>query len=358
MDGTTKARLAVADANSFTRVMRRMGVSAIIPAASQRQLRESCSVYPAACCIYKIKTFGATSFSDILKFEREVRAEIASGRKALGVYDKNMSVRFDAEPFLTIEVDPPAGYFLDAPDNLQHNLWSSQVGEAFQIDGASPMIYSLSTHYQTLVAAISGHGKSVLVRNCLLGLFQSSTPEQLHTYLIDFKNDDLAKFKSVKHVKGFAWRESEAADMVAAIRTEVDNRIAQNDYKLKSRVLLVVDEGAELDKSLDDPISSIMKMGRSLGVHVLFATQYPTAAQIGVKTARAFTHRFVGRVDNASSALWASGVSGSGAESLKKPGSFLSIFGGQINRFQTYRYDAMLEENIIKSHTKYGRAKK
>lgn len=358
MDGKLKAKIAVADAKSFNRVMSRMGVSALIPVYSQNQLRANCLVYPPACCIYKVRTVGATSFSEIMKYEREVRAEIASGRKAIGLYDKDMAVRFDAEPFLTVEVDPPPGYFLDVPSDLKHPVWGAEVGKMFRIDGERQMIYSLTTHFQTLVAAISGHGKSVLVRNCLLGLFQGSTPEQLSAYLIDFKNDDLADFKNVKHVRGFAWKESDAADIIMTIRTEVDTRIANPNFSVKNRVLLVIDEGAELDKSLDDVVASIMKMGRSLGVHVLFATQYPTAAQIGVKTARAFTHRFVGRVDNASSALWASGVSGSGAELLKKPGSFLSVFGGQVDRFQTYKYETELEEQIIKSCTKYGRSKK
>lgn len=357
MEGKLKAKIAMSDARAFNSVMVRMGVTAFIQAATQKQLSANCKVYESACCIYKVAIGGSTAFSDVIRYEKEVRAEIASGRKKLGLYDKNMSVRFDAEPFLTVEVDPPSGYFLDVENELQHTLWASQIGRSFAIDGEHPMIYDLAKHHQTLVAAISGHGKSVLVRNCILGLIQNSTPEQLSLFLIDFKNDDLALFKNIKHTKRFAWTESEAIEVIETIRTEVDNRIAQTDYKIKNRILLVIDEGAELDKSLDDTIASIMKMGRSLGIHVLFATQYPTAAQIGTKTARAFTHRFIGRCDNASSALWATGMSNSGAELLKKAGSFLYVFGGQADRFQTYRYAPELEERIVKSQTKYGRKK-
>lgn len=356
MDGKLKAQIALSDAKAFNAVMLKMGVTALVRIATQQQLKNNCAVYESACCIYRITT-GSTPFSAITKYEKEVRAEIALGRKRLGLYDKNISVRFDAEPFLVIEVDPPPGYILTLEEIAQSEKWTARIGDIFTIEKQQPIFFDLTKHHQTLVGAISGHGKSVLVRNCILGLIQSSTPEELTLYLIDFKNDDLSIFKNVKHVKQYAWTDEEATKIISTIRTEIEKRISEANYKVKNRILLVIDEGAELDKELDDTIASIMKMGRSLGVHVLFATQYPTAKQIGVKTARAFTHRFIGRCENASSALWATGVSNSGAELLKKTGSFLYVFGGQVERFQSYYYNQNLQDKIIKSVTKYGRKK-
>ena len=44
--------------------------------------------------------------------KKRVKAAIATARKVLGYFDKYISLRFDVEPFLTLEVDAPPGYTL------------------------------------------------------------------------------------------------------------------------------------------------------------------------------------------------------------------------------------------------------
>jgi DNA segregation ATPase FtsK/SpoIIIE-like protein len=86
---------------------------------------------------------------------------------------------------------------------------------------------------------------------------------------------------------------------------------------------------------VDKTLGSIMKQGRSLGVNIIIATQHPTAKQIGEIIAQSFTHRFVGRVYNANSALWATGIERSGAEKLLTRGSFLYC-EGSATRIQVF----------------------
>ncbi len=346
MTANEKGLLALYDARAFNTVMLRYNVGAVVPITSPEVLRDNCRIYPSACCIYKVSVFGSSSFSDVMRYEKEVKSEIALGRKNLGLYDKNISVRFDSEPFLTLEVDPPPGHFLeyDATPQAAH---TAAIGRFFRVDGEEPAIFSLLKHHQSLVAAVSGHGKSRLLRNVLIGLARNTPASQLALHIIDMKNDDLVPFKRLPHTKDFAWRSDEATQLIADIRGEVDRRISVDNYKIKQRHLLVIDEGAELDKACDDTLASIMKLGRSLGVHVLLATQHPTSSQIGAKTAQAFTHRFVGRVASASSASWATGVAGSGAELLKKQGSFLYIYGGDVERFQTFNLSPEEEQQLL-----------
>ncbi len=346
MTASEKGAVALSDARAFNKVMLRYGVNAVVPINSPEALRDNCKVYPSACCIYKVNVFGSSSFGDVTRYEKEVRSEIATGRKALKLYDKNLAVRFDSEPFLTLEVDPPTGYFLPY-DASPLPVYSAAIGKFFRVDGEESTVFSLLRHHQSLVAAVSGHGKSRLLRNMLIGLVRNSTPAQLALHIIDMKNDDLTMFKGLPHTKNFAWKADEAAELINTIRTEVDKRIAIDKYEVKQRHLLVIDEGAELDKACDDTLASIMKLGRSLGIHVVMATQHPTSAQIGPKVAQAFTHRFIGRVSSASSAAWATGCGGSGAELLKKQGSFLYVFGGDIDRFQTFNLTAEEEDMLL-----------
>ena len=350
MTGSEKGKVALSDARAFNKVMLRYNVNAVIPINSPEALKDNCKVYPSACCIYKVNVFGSSSFGDVTRYEKEVRSEIASGRKALKLYDKNMAIRFDTEPFLTLEVDPPTGYFLPY-DASPLPSYSAAIGKFFRVDGEENTVFSLLKHHQSLVAAVSGHGKSRLLRNMLIGLVRNTTPAQLALHIIDLKNDDLTMFKNLPHTKSFAWKPDEATALIETIRKEVDARIAVDGYEVKQRHLLVIDEGAELDKACDDTLASIMKLGRSLGIHVVMATQHPTSAQIGQKVAQAFTHKFVGRVTSASSAAWATGCSGSGAELLKKQGSFLYIFGGDIDRFQTFNLTEEEEKMLLNEVT-------
>lgn len=349
MDSTAKGKLALLDAKAFNAVMLRYSVDAVVPVGSPKAMREHCKVFPAGGCFYHVKVMGSTKFNDVMRLEREVKAEIAAERKRQGLYERTMSVRFNSEPFLVLEVDPPPGFdLLYEPLPLQP--LQAAVGMTFGIDGAFPMLYDLNVHHQTLVAAVSGHGKSRLLRNCVSGIARTTGPDKVKLSLIDFKNDDLSKFQYLPHTISYAWRTEEANSTIYAIRDEVEKRIAQNGKRKKNKSfpdkhLLVIDEGAELDKELDDTLASIMKLGRSLGVHVLLATQYPTSAQIGQKVSQAFTHRMVGRVSSASSAAWATGMGESGAELLRKQGSFLYVFGGEITRFQTFNLTEAQEDN-------------
>jgi len=351
MDKKQKTMLAISDVNAFNRTMATYKVSARIFMRNNAEANTNCKIYPDACCIYNIALFNSAKFEDVFKFENELRANIATGRKTIGMFDRRISIRFDMEPFLTLEVDSPPGYILEY-EALPVNVWQAPIGHIYTVEGAAPMVYDLKVHHQTLVAAVSGHGKSYLLRNCITGLIGSSTPKELEILGIDFKNTDLVEYKKLPHFTSFAYKADDAEIIIQNLRLEVEKRISNDKFALKKRILLVIDEGAELDKGLDGTLASIMKMGRSLGVHVLIATQHPTAKQIGEQIARSFTHRFVGRVDSAQSAFFASGIAGSGAELLRKPGSFLSVYGGQVERFQTFNLTIEKEREILKTRKK------
>lgn len=154
-----------------------------------------------------------------------------------------------------------------------------------------------------LVAGTSGSGKSELLRTLLAGLALSSHPEDLSLLLIDFKGGGaFGKLEKLPHVVGYAddlMIGGRLADrLLESLRAELDYRkryfkdagnveglVEYRDAHTRdpalpriARLVLVVDEFAELKEAQPDFVDglvNIARVGRSLGVHLILATQQP-----------------------------------------------------------------------------------
>jgi DNA segregation ATPase FtsK/SpoIIIE-like protein len=211
------------------------------------------------------------------------------------------------------------------------------VGRSYSYQGAKDEYLDLERHYHTLVAAMSGGGKSTLMRMALLTLAYGTAPADLRILLVDLKNDDLTTFKSLPHCISYAGDIDTAATAIDYVRQVKQERIASQDKPY--RLLLVIDELAELSQAKDTlrQLGSILSTGRSLGINVMAGTQYPSAQAIGSIVAASFTTRLVGMVDGKNSAHVATKRAGSGAEHLQTPGDFLRIDGQDLVRMKAYQ---------------------
>lgn len=149
-----------------------------------------------------------------------------------------------------------------------------------------------------LVAGTTGAGKSELLRSLVLGLAAGSSPDHLTFVLVDFKGGsafdacarlphtvgmvtdldaDLAEralrcLEAELRHRERVLREAGAADLVAHRRLGGDPL---------PRLVVVVDEFATLKAELPDFVESLVgvaQRGRSLGVHLVLATQRPAGA--------------------------------------------------------------------------------
>ena len=324
-------RLASVEAVAFNLTMMAHGVRAYIDITTTEAASSAIKIYPEAVIIYTIDIEPGQSFSKVFSLKDEVTAAIAKARIKYNFPIKNLSIRFDNNPLPTLEVDTPPG-FKALPSKLISEPFTSIIGTSYSIMGRELFRFDLNKHHQTLVAAMSGHGKSVLLRRIANGLMSSTLPSTLSLYVIDLKNDDLVFTADRSHTKMFAYDENGAEAIIERLTLEKEERRASGVWN--KRKVLMIDELAELPKRFDEPVASLMKLGRSMGFNVIAATQHPTAKQIGEQIARSFTHRFVGRVESSNAARWASGIEGSGAELLQKPGTFLYCFGGDATRLQ------------------------
>jgi len=110
------------------------------------------------------------------------------------------------------------------------------------------------------------------------------------------------------------------------------------------RIVVVIDELADLlmtgGKAVQWALTRLTQRGREAGIHVIAATQKPTAAVLGPLVKANFPVRLVGRVTGVEDARTATGWSGTGAERLAGRGDFLAVAEGRVIRFQAAHVSA------------------
>jgi DNA segregation ATPase FtsK/SpoIIIE-like protein len=286
---------------------------------------------------YGLQVAPGESVKRIEAISRELSNELTRQRvRLLRGYSGRAVARVRDYP-LAIELPHPQPTPLSwATASLRMARHVALVGRSYSYTGAKEEYIDLERHHHTLVAAMSGGGKSTLMRMALLTLAFNTSPADLRIILIDLKNDDLTPFRSLPHVLEFAGDIDSAATAIDYVHQVKTERIATQDKP--HRLLLVIDELAELgaDKEAMRQLGSILSTGRSLGINCWAGTQYPTAATIGSVVNASFTVRLVGMVDSKQAAHTASKRAGSGAELLQTPGDFLRIDGTDMQRMKAY----------------------
>lgn len=149
-----------------------------------------------------------------------------------------------------------------------------------------------------VVAGTTGSGKSEILKALLASLVAHLTPEQLNLILVDFKGGAaFAAFERLPHTIGtISNLDEQLADRaIRALQAEMRRRqrlfaaagegienlpayLATNPAEPLPRILFIVDEFKELVKEFPDVLASLVSVaaiGRTLGVHMILATQQP-----------------------------------------------------------------------------------
>ena len=320
-------QLVTNDVFAFNFTMKKYGVDAKIKFDTQQDAN-MIKVFPESFISYPISVGEKVKFAKVAGLEKEIKSEIASFRIRAGINIEKLSMRFVYNPLFVLEVDSPGGFYIARPTRRQVD-YQSLIGVRYSATGRSDMIYDITQHHQLLIAAVSGHGKSYLLETILRDLY-GTPPSKLVLDVVDFKND--LKIDR-QRIDNYIHSVEEVSEYIYFLCEEKERR---KNFQYQKKRLIIIDEAAEFPKELDAELASIMKLGRSIGLNTIVATQHPTADQIGKQVARSFTHRIVGRVENAMAAKWASGTEASGAQNLLRAGSFLFCQGSEISRFQVF----------------------
>ncbi|MGD1993596.1 MAG: DNA translocase FtsK [Anaerolineae bacterium] len=213
-------------------------------------------------------------------------------------------------------------------------------------DDGAPLLIRLPSAdvAHILVAGTTGSGKTALLRTMILSLaWRHPYAGELSLVLIDPKGRAFADLEGLPQLaRSVVVDGEEAAEALGSLVRLMERRDAMRESK--PPVVVVIDEMVDLmmtddlrhkgRPSVETLITRLVQRGREAGIHIVAATQKPTAAVIGSLVKANFPVRMVGKVSSANDARVAAGWSGTGAERLLGKGDFVAVAEGKVHRFQ------------------------
>lgn len=201
-----------------------------------------------------------------------------------------------------------------------------------------------------LLIGATGSGKSELLRLVVSRLLQAHSPAELTMAFVDFKGGaTFAPFEGLPHVAASITNLEDDAGLVAraqqALSAELTRRqrvikqhgaasIAGLGPRVLPRLLVIVDEFSELlvqQPEMIDVLAQIGRLGRSLGVHLLVASQRLDEGRLKGLDSH-LSYRIALRCQSAAESRAVIG-SPLAAELPMTPGHGYLAVGGQLTRF-------------------------
>jgi len=221
-------------------------------------------------------------------------------------------------------------------------------------DDGQPLLVRISSPdvAHLLVAGTTGSGKSVLLRTMATSLVMTQSPRDLRILCLDPKGRTFRSLEDAPHLTRAVVSEPvEAREALDSLLRTMELRDRRGELPTDDgvpRILVFIDEMADLimaeGDAVTDAVTRLVQRGREAGIHMIAATQHPSAAILSSLMRANFPLRLVGRVASSSDARVATGRGGTDAHQLQGRGDFLAITGEHPIRFQV----ANIEEEEVR----------
>ena len=166
---------------------------------------------------------------------------------------------------------------------------------------ASSIIGNIAKLPHMLIAGTTGSGKSVCMNSLILSLLYKATPDEVRLIMIDPKMVELGIYNGIPHLfipvvtdpkKAAGALQWAVVEMLKRYRLFSEaqvrdlasyNALQKNepDGQTLPQVVIVIDELADLmlcaAKEVEESICRVAQMGRAAGMHLVIATQRPSA---------------------------------------------------------------------------------
>ena len=236
------------------------------------------------------------SVKSILKYADDLALALAAeklrieapipGKSAIGIEVPNRSV---STVYLREIIESQE--FKNSPSPLTFALGKDIAGKNIVAD--------LAKMPHLLIAGRTGSGKSVCLNTIILSLVYKASPDDLRLILIDPKVVEFRSYANLPHllVKVVTDKKKAASALRWAV-SEMENRNRKlasagardirryNQLQVKPedrmpRIVIIIDELAELmmstGKEVEESIVRLAQLGRACGMHLIVATQRPSA---------------------------------------------------------------------------------
>ena len=168
--------------------------------------------------------------------------------------------------------------------------------------GGNCIVGNIARLPHMLIAGTTGSGKSVCMNSIIISLLYKASPEDVKLIMIDPKMVELGIYNGIPHLlipvvtdpkKAAGSLQWAVAEMMRRYKAMSDagvrdlesyNSIMENqetDGQKLPQVVVIIDELADLmlvaAKEVEESICRIAQMGRAAGIHLIIATQRPSA---------------------------------------------------------------------------------
>ena len=193
----------------------------------------------------------------------------------------------------------PIREVLESPNFQRHK--SSVAFSVGKDIGGNYIVGDCSKLPHMLIAGTTGSGKSVCINSLLISMLYKSTPQELRLIMVDPKMVELGGYNGIPHLlipvvtdpkKAAGALQWAVTEMMKRYRMFAEagvrdlagyNHWAQGQEGLEPlpKVVIVIDELADLmlvaAKEVEESICRVAQMGRASGMHLVIATQRPSA---------------------------------------------------------------------------------
>ena len=167
--------------------------------------------------------------------------------------------------------------------------------------GGNRIIGDIAKLPHVLIAGTTGSGKSVCTNSLIVSILYKSTPDEVRFIMVDPKMVELAPYNGIPHLlipvvtdpkKAAGALQWAVFEMMKRYKMFSEkgvkdlagyNALSETDEDVKKlpTVVVVIDELADLmlvaAKEVEDSICRVAQMGRAAGMHLVIATQRPSA---------------------------------------------------------------------------------
>lgn len=358
---------------------------------SNKELEEKCAKINKVFRDYSINAYPVTS-TDVQEAARFTRfaVELKSGEsiRSIEKYKADIGRQLEANGEILIDhIKGTKGISVDVPfvgasgaikltDHLHRleNTTGNLNVIAGQLADGSFEIVDIAGAPHMLVAGTTGSGKTIFLHAILVSLLQQYSADELELLIIDPKQTDFIFFEGLPHLYGgsVVIDAEEALERIQEINSkDKEERTAAlrscrskniESYNLKNpdnkmkRLVVVIDEYSDLiqaaemqgkRKDFEKNLLMLLQRVRNLGIHLIIATQRPSAQIVTGALKAVIPFRVSFRLPSHTDSQTI--LDASGAENLLGKGDMLMVTESGTTRMQgLYISEDELEEFLSK----------